>query len=58
MTRVLVVDDEQAMAETMAEELTARHLDVTVLSSADEAFAMLTEGRLRRRRHRPEHARA
>jgi DNA-binding NtrC family response regulator len=44
MTRVLVVDDEKAMAETMAEELTARHHDVTVLSSADAAFAMVTEG--------------
>ena len=32
------------MAETMAEELTARHLDVTVVSSADAAFAMVTEG--------------
>src|SRR5277367_1533942 len=44
MTRVLVVDDEKAMAEAMAEELTARHADVTVLSSADAAFAMMTEG--------------
>jgi two-component system response regulator HydG len=43
MTRVLVVDDEKAMAETMAEELRARHLDATELTSADEAFSMLTE---------------
>ena len=44
MTRVLVVDDEKAMAETMAEELTARHFEVAVVSSADAAFAMVTEG--------------
>jgi DNA-binding NtrC family response regulator len=43
VTRVLVVDDERAMADAMAEELAARHLEATVLTSADEAFAMLTE---------------
>lgn len=43
MTRVLVVDDERAMAEAMAEELAARHLEATALTSADEAFSMLTE---------------
>lgn len=44
MTRVLVVDDEKAMAEAMAEELSARHLETTVLTSADEAFSMVTGG--------------
>ncbi len=44
MTRVLVVDDELAMAQAMAEELTARRLEVTVLTSADAAFSMVTEG--------------
>ena len=44
MTRVLVVDDEKAMADAMAEELTVRHLEVTVRSSADEAFSMVTDG--------------
>ncbi len=33
MTRVLIVDDEPAMAEAMAEEVTARHAEVTVLTS-------------------------
>jgi two-component system, NtrC family, response regulator AtoC len=44
VTRVLVVDDELAMAQAMAEELTARRLEVTVLTSADAAFSMVTEG--------------
>jgi DNA-binding NtrC family response regulator len=44
MTRVLVVDDEQAMAQAMAEELTARHLEVTAVTSADEAFSRVTDG--------------
>jgi DNA-binding NtrC family response regulator len=44
VTRVLVVDDEVAMAQAMAEELTARRLEVTVLTSADAAFSMVTEG--------------
>jgi DNA-binding NtrC family response regulator len=43
MTSVLVVDDEKAMAEAMADELRARHLEVAVLASADEAFSGLTE---------------
>jgi two-component system response regulator HydG len=43
VTRVLVVDDDPAMGETMAEELTARHIEVTLLSSADAAFALVTE---------------
>jgi DNA-binding NtrC family response regulator len=44
MTRVLVVDDEQAMAEVMAEELRGRQLEVTILSSADAAFAKVMDG--------------
>ena len=44
MTRVLIVDDEPAMAEAMAEEVTARHAEVTVLTSADEAFGRVMEG--------------
>jgi two-component system response regulator HydG len=43
MTRILVVDDERAMADAMAEALTARHLEATVLTSADEAFSMLAD---------------
>jgi DNA-binding NtrC family response regulator len=44
MTQVLVVDDEQAMADVMAEELRGRQLEVTILSSADAAFAKVMEG--------------
>jgi len=44
MTRVLVVDDEQAMAEVMAEELRGRGLEVTTLSSADAAFSRVMDG--------------
>jgi two-component system response regulator HydG len=44
VTRILVVDDERAMAEAMAEELSARHLETTLLTSADEAFSMVTGG--------------
>ncbi|HEX3344563.1 MAG TPA: sigma-54 dependent transcriptional regulator [Polyangiaceae bacterium] len=44
MTRALVVDDDRAMVETMAEGLSARGLEVTTLLSADEAFARLVEG--------------
>jgi DNA-binding NtrC family response regulator len=44
MTRVLVVEDEQAMADVMAEELRGRQLEVTILSSADAAFAKVMEG--------------
>ncbi len=44
MTRLLVVEDEQAMAEVMAEELRRRRLEVTTVSSADAAFARVMEG--------------
>ena len=45
MTRVLVVDDEQAMAEAMAEELTARHLEVDRPSRAPtRRFRRVTDG--------------
>ena len=44
MTRVLVVDDEPAMVEAIAEGLGARGLDVATVRSADEAFAMLVGG--------------
>jgi two-component system response regulator HydG len=44
MTRVLVVDDEPAMAELMVEELRGRRLEAAALSSADAAFAAVLEG--------------
>ncbi|HEY8091359.1 MAG TPA: sigma-54 dependent transcriptional regulator, partial [Polyangiaceae bacterium] len=44
MTRVLVVDDEQAMADAMCEALASRGLTATALTSADAAFAALTDG--------------
>jgi two-component system response regulator AtoC len=43
VTHVLVVDDERAMAEAIADDLSARRIEATVLTSADEAFAMLAE---------------
>ena len=46
MSRVLVVDDESAMAQAIAEDLVARHHEPTVVTSADEAFAMVTEGEI------------
>ena len=44
MTRVLVVDDEQAMADVIAEGLAAQRLDVVTVTSADRAFSMLADG--------------
>ena len=44
MTRVLVVDDERAMADAMAEGLTLRRLEAARVASADEAFSMLAQG--------------
>ncbi len=44
MTRVLIVDDEREMAEAMAEALTSRNFDTTIVASADAAFSMLTDG--------------
>ena len=43
MTRVLVVDDERAMADAMADELAGRGCKPTVFTHADEAFAILAE---------------
>ena len=44
MTRVLIVDDERAMSDTMVEELTSRHFDAIGVTSADEAVSMLARG--------------
>jgi two-component system response regulator HydG len=44
VTRVLVVDDEEAMVDAMAEGLTARGFEVATVTSADAAFSMLAEG--------------
>ncbi len=44
MTRVLVVDDERSMAEAIADELARRAYESTAVTSADEAFSLLTEG--------------
>jgi two-component system, NtrC family, response regulator AtoC len=44
MTRVLVVDDEPAMTEAIAEDLAARHFEVTVPPNADAAFSIVTGG--------------
>ena len=44
MTRALVVDDEKAMADAMAEGLTTHGLEATTVTSADAAFSMLAEG--------------
>jgi two-component system response regulator HydG len=44
VTRVLVVDDEPAMADAMAEALSGRGVEVSTLRSADEAFARLVDG--------------
>ncbi len=44
MTRVLIVDDERAMADAMGEGLAARRLETATVFTADEAFAMLAEG--------------
>jgi len=41
MTRVLIVDDERAMADAMADELKGHGLETAVASSADEASAAL-----------------
>jgi DNA-binding NtrC family response regulator len=45
VTRVLVVDDERAMVDAMAEGLTSRGFEVTTVETADEAFSMVAEGR-------------
>jgi two-component system response regulator HydG len=42
VTRVLVVDDEKAMADAMAEDLRGRHFDVALPPDADAAFSMVT----------------
>ncbi len=44
MTRVLLVDDEQAMVDAMAEGLAARGFEVATVTSADVAFSMLAGG--------------
>ena len=44
MTRVLVVDDEPAMTDAIAEDLRARHFEVTTPPDADAAFSMVTGG--------------
>jgi len=44
VTRVLLVDDERAMVDTMVEELTSRHFDTVGVTSADEAVSMLARG--------------
>jgi two-component system response regulator HydG len=44
MTRVLVVDDEAAMATAMADELIARGIEASTVPTADEAFATLVDG--------------
>jgi two-component system response regulator HydG len=41
---VLLVDDEQAMVEAMAEGLSSRGVEVAAVRSADEAFSMLAAG--------------
>ena len=43
MTRVLIVDDERAMADAMAEQLAEHGLKVAVASSADEASSIFRE---------------
>jgi DNA-binding response OmpR family regulator len=42
--RVLLVDDEEAFAETLAERLEARGLEAKTAFSGDAALAMLDEG--------------
>jgi two-component system response regulator HydG len=44
VTRVLLVDDEQAMVEAMAEGLSSRGFEVAAVGSADEAFSVLAAG--------------
>ncbi len=43
VTRVLIVDDERAMAEAMSDHLAARGLDTAIAASADEASSILGE---------------
>jgi DNA-binding NtrC family response regulator len=44
MTRVLVVDDEAAMAAAMVDELVARGVEASTVPTADAAFALLVDG--------------
>jgi two-component system response regulator AtoC len=44
MTRVLIVDDESAMADAMAEELGSRGFETAMVTRADEAFSKLADG--------------
>jgi two-component system response regulator HydG len=44
VTRVLVVDDEKAMADAMADDLTSRGFESLAATSADAAFSMLAQG--------------
>jgi two-component system response regulator HydG len=44
VSRALIVDDERDMADAMAEDLTSRGFEAVTVTSADEAFSMLTAG--------------
>jgi len=56
--RVLFVDDDVPMCESVTLALGKRGFDVVWKTSADEAFDLLANRRLRRRRHGSQHARA
>ena len=55
--RVLLVDDDRSLCEWVQSALTKRGLTVTWRTSAAEALRTAGRGRLRRGRHRSQHAR-
>ena len=56
--KILIVDDDRAMCEMLERRSAKRGFDVLVATSAREALDRTLGEDARRRRHRPQHARA